>query len=121
VTTPHRADIFKNITVQPITSRNIIEEAMPTAKAKIGDVLLAETDVWENVEGNVYVHANPPKTSELQLILHESSSRQQPSKTNQLLWELIQPHSAHGRGMHNIIRSSLEVSDALALMLYRRF
>lgn len=28
---------------------------MPTARAKIGDVLLAETDVWETVEGNVYV------------------------------------------------------------------
>ncbi|OQD73639.1 hypothetical protein PENDEC_c014G03962 [Penicillium decumbens] len=27
---------------------------MPTARAKIGDVLLAETDVWETVEGNVY-------------------------------------------------------------------
>jgi hypothetical protein len=94
---------------------------MPTAKAKIGDVLLAETDVWENVEGNVYVHANPPQTSEPQLILHESSSRQQPSKINQLLWELIQPHSVHGRGMRNIIRLSWGVSDALALMQYRRY
>jgi hypothetical protein len=33
---------------------------MPTASAKIGDVLLAETDVWETVEGTVYVRQEPP-------------------------------------------------------------
>lgn len=28
---------------------------MPTARAKIGDLVLAETDTWETVDGNVYV------------------------------------------------------------------
>ncbi|KAF7713445.1 Uncharacterized protein PECH_001303 [Penicillium ucsense] len=27
---------------------------MPTARAKLGDLVLAEADAWENVEGNVY-------------------------------------------------------------------
>ncbi|KAJ5885378.1 hypothetical protein N7495_009888 [Penicillium taxi] len=27
---------------------------MPTARAKLGDIILAETDTWETVEGNVY-------------------------------------------------------------------
>jgi hypothetical protein len=28
---------------------------MPTAKASVGDLVLAEADAWETVEGNVYV------------------------------------------------------------------
>jgi hypothetical protein len=28
---------------------------MPRATAKIGDKVIAQTDSWENVEGNVYV------------------------------------------------------------------
>ncbi|KAJ5691967.1 hypothetical protein N7462_001390 [Penicillium macrosclerotiorum] len=27
---------------------------MPTARARIGDLILAEADAWETVEGNVY-------------------------------------------------------------------
>ncbi|OKP08301.1 hypothetical protein PENSUB_5668 [Penicillium subrubescens] len=36
---------------------------MPTAKASVGDLVLAEADAWETVEGNVYdaawYYANP--------------------------------------------------------------
>lgn len=28
---------------------------MPTAKAKVGDTVVAEANAWETVEGNVYV------------------------------------------------------------------
>ena len=87
---------------------------MPTAKAKIGDVLLAETDVWENIEGNVYVRAEPHLINELQLTFHESSSHQQLSKTGQHLWELTRPLSALGRAMRSTIRSNLGVSDSVA-------
>lgn len=33
---------------------NILDK-MPTAVAKVNGVVLAETDTWETVEGNVYV------------------------------------------------------------------
>jgi hypothetical protein len=33
---------------------------MPTATARVGDLVLAEADAWETVEGNVYVR--PGKT-----------------------------------------------------------
>lgn len=33
--------------------------AMPRATAKLGDTTIAETDTWENVEGNVYVRLSP--------------------------------------------------------------
>lgn len=89
---------------------------MPTAKAKIGDVLLAETDVWENVEGNVYVREELPLIIDLQLIFHEPSSHQQLSKTSQHLWEPIRPPSVLGRAMRNTIRSNLGVSDSVASM-----
>ena len=67
---PHSRDMFANQTLADIinfhlstllhhpaiTKEIFIHQVnMPTAIAKVGDLVLAEANAWETVEGNVYV------------------------------------------------------------------
>ncbi|KAJ6115260.1 hypothetical protein N7486_001038 [Penicillium sp. IBT 16267x] len=45
---------------------------MPTATAKLGDLILAQADTWETVEGNVYF---PPSSIKEQEVLVKSNTK----------------------------------------------